>query len=407
MARSDRSGDNAPASKSQRRRRRPPVLELKATEVGGETASGRARKPKPGAPRESGSNPWAALRARLAALEWHAIVSPWLIAGGIGTLAGAGVVLLVVYLMDRGGDRRLTSLVNEVASLSTRIETLATGPRGGGESNALGERIDRLTAAIGAAEQRLATVENRPTPQSPDPTSVDSRTAAIEATLKDLRTALADLRRVAEQTPPAGVPATDALSGRIGTLEDRIASLAASNRANAGPAFAAEIAALHALGDALNSGKPFAKELDAVRALLGERAASLVALDQTAAQGLPAIATLAHRFSELAPILVRGPDPDGGFLTRLVSNAVRLVEVRPVGEPMGTSMGAVVARMETKLDRGDLSGALDEAASLPQSAKITAADWLTAATGRRDAEIAVKNLIAAALANPAAERTRP
>ncbi len=406
MAKSDRSGDDAPASKG-RRRRPPPVLELKATEVGGEAASGRARKPKPGAPGESGSNPWAALRARLAALEWRAILSPWLIAGGIGTLAGAAAVLFVVYLMDRGGDRRLTSLVNEVASLSTRIETLATGSRGGGESNALGERIDRLTAAIGAAEQRLATVENRPAPQPADPAAADSRTAAIEATLKDLRTALADLRRVAEQTPPAGAPATDALSGRIGALEDRIASLAAGNRANAGPSFAAEIAALHALGDTINSGKPFAKELDAVRALLGERASSLAALDQIAAQGLPTTATLAHRFSELAPVLVRGPVPDGGFLTRLVSNAGRLVEVRPIGEPQGTSVGAVVARMETKLNRGDLSGALDEAASLPQLAKAAAADWLAVATRRRDAEIAVKNLIAAALANTAAERTRP
>ena len=400
MARNDRAADDAPAAKGQRRRRRPPVLDLEATEVGAEALSARADKPKADAPRQARSNPWAALRERMAVLDWPAISTPALVAGGIGALAGAVGVFVVVLLMDRSGDSRIASLTGEVASLSARIEALTKRPRAGDESSPLSEKIDRLMAAIGATEQRHATVENRPAAPLSEP--------AIDATLKDLRAALADLRRATEQTSPAGTPAAvEALSGRIGALEARIMLLAAPARAPAGSSFAAEITALNSLTGALNSGRPFAQELAAVRTLMGERAASLAQLESTAGAGLPTTATLGRRFAELAPALLRGPDPDGSLFTRLMSNAVRLVEVRPVGEPQGTSVGAIVARMETKLARGDLSGALDESSLLPPAAKTAAADWTAAATRRRDAGTTVKRLVDAALAAPALERTRP
>ena len=400
MARNDRAEDEAPAAKSRRRRRRPPVLELEATEVGAEASRVRADKPKMDAPRAARSNPWTVVRERLAALNWPAISTLALVAGGIGALAGAVGVLAVVFLMDRGADPRLASLAGEVASLTARIEALATRPRSGDGSNALAERIERLTTAIGATEQRLAAVENQRAQQLSDP--------AVEATLKDLRAALADLRRIGEQTPPAATPAAiEALSGRIGALEERIISLAAPARAPAGSSLAAEISALNSLNGAFNSGRPFAQELTAVRTLMGERASSLARFEPTAGEGLPTTATLGRRFAELAPALLRGPEPDGGFLTRLMSNAARLVEVRPIGEPQGAGVGAVVARMETKLTRGDLAGALDESSALPPAAKATAADWIASATRRRDAEVAVRILIDAALAAPALERTRP
>jgi hypothetical protein len=217
------------------------------------------------------------------------------------------------------------------------------------------------------------------------------------------------LRRITEQTPPAAAPtaAVETLAGRIGALEERIVSLATPTHATAGSALAAEITALNSLNGALNSGRPFAQELATVRTLMGERAASLAQLEPTAGEGLPTTVTFGRRFAELAPALMRGPDPDGGFLTRLMSNAARLVEVRPVGEPQGTSVGAVIARMEAKLDRGDLSGALDESSSLPTGAKAAAADWIATAARRRDAEIAVRKLIDAALAASTSERTRP
>jgi hypothetical protein len=77
--------------------------------------------------------------------------------------------------------------------------------------------------------------------------------------------------------------------------------------------------------------------------------------------------------------------------------------VRQVGEVAGTSAGAVVARMETRLAKNDLAAALDEAAQLPAGAKAQAADWIAAASRRREADTAVKNLLNAALAHSVAK----
>jgi len=82
------------------------------------------------------------------------------------------------------------------------------------------------------------------------------------------------------------------------------------------------------------------------------------------------------------------------------------VEVRPIGEAQGISAGAVVARIETRLARGDLAAAIEEASKLPASAKTEAADWIAAATQRRDAEAAIKTLLSAALASSAAEQQK-
>jgi hypothetical protein len=84
------------------------------------------------------------------------------------------------------------------------------------------------------------------------------------------------------------------------------------------------------------------------------------------------------------------------------------VEVRRVGEePAGKSVAAVLARMDARLQRGDLAGALDEAAKAPALAGSAAADWLKIAKTRRDAEAALKTLIATSLAALASESHRP
>jgi hypothetical protein len=196
----------------------------------------------------------------------------------------------------------------------------------------------------------------------------------------------------------------EALGKRIGALEERVNALSVNARASVAPALAAEIVALGTLRDAIQSGAPFTTELAAVRALLGERAARLQSLESAAGAGVPTQAQLARRFAELASGLARVPDADGGYFSRLVTSATRLIEVRPVGEIRGESAGAVVARIEARLQQNDLAGALDEAAHLPASAKTIAADWIALATQKRDADRAVKDLIAASLAALGAER---
>lgn len=409
MAKGSRPEDETQPRRG-KRRRRPPVLELKASEVG------KARDEKPrvehreattGAAAETAWDRWG---AQAAAMDWRGFASMPLVTGAVGAIAGA---LIVFLLMPRGesADPRVSELTGEVANLSARIESLAARPMPAPapDQSGLGTRIDRLTAAINDAEQRLAAVEKRPEPKAPDLSAVDRRSAAMEGTLRELRGGLDDLKRMAEQAPAAASPqAIEGIAGRIGGLEERIAALAAA-RASAPPpisATAAEFIVLNSLTRAIRSGDPFVKELDAARAQLGERAAPLAVLDSFAVRGLPSVAALGRQFSELAPQLLRGPEPDGSFFDRLLTNATRLVEVRRVGEPEGNSASAIVARAETKLSRGDLVGAIIEIESLPEPAKSAAANWLAAAKQRRDAETLVAKLLDASLSGRA-ERSKP
>lgn len=409
MADEGRPADETPPPKP-KRRRRPPTLDLTAKEVGAEEkGKGETRKEAPRAEStaESAGSTWDQMRARAASGDWRALLPTPVLTGVLGVIVGA---LVVYLLLPRGesADPRVGQLTQEIATLSARIETLAARPMPAADPGGLGARIDRLTAAIGEAEQRLAAVEKRPEPKAPDLSSVNQRTAAIEGTLKELRTGLSDIKRIAEEAPEAASSqVADKLAGRIGGLEDRIAALTAARAAQPANAdLAAAIVSLNALGTSLRSGKPFANELGAARSQLGERTAKLTPLEPFAATGLPTIETLEKQFSELAPKILSGPEPDGNFFERLMTNASRLVQVRPVGEPAGNSVGAIVARAETKLGSRDLSGAIAEVESLPEAEKAVAAKWLAAARQRRDAEALVQGLAEASLAQ-AREATKP
>lgn len=401
MADEGRPEDEAPSPKP-KRRRRPPTLDLTAKEVKADKKTSEQTGQE--APRaESGAaasgSSWDQTRARVTGGDWRSIVPAPVLAAVLGVLAGA----LVVYLLmprGEGADPRVGQITQEIAALSARIETLAGRPAAAADPAGLGARIDRLTAAIGEAEQRLAAVEKRPEPKAPDLSAVNQRAAAIEGTLKELRSSLSDLRRIAEEAPEAASSqAADKLAGRIGGLEDRIAALAAARAAQPTNAdLAAAIVSLNALSAALRSGQPYAKELDAARSQLGEGAEKLAPLAPFAAAGLPAIETLGKQFSELVPKILSGPEPNGNFFERLTTNASRLVQVRPVGEPAGNSVGAILARAETKLANRDLRGAIAEVESLPEAEKAMAVQWLAAARQRRDAEALVQGLAEASLA---------
>jgi hypothetical protein len=340
-----------------RKRQKPPVIELSATDLTPES-------PKP----EGGESPPSQASAKPAR---DAGPPHQLLAGLIGLLTGA-LALALVFLFLRGG-----SLADIVGRTDPALA-------------ALSERVDQLLKLTAEQEKRLAAVESRPVPPVVDLAPLAARVEAME-------NSLSDLRKLGEQADARSATAIEALNSRLTALENR---LTAPSRVV--PQNSAQIVALGALRDAIVAGAPFAKELAAVHALLGERAAALAPFESSAAEGLPTIPKLAARFAALAPKLSREPEPEGYF-ARLWANVTHLVEVRPVGEVEGTSAGAIVARMEARLQRGDLAAALDEATRLPDAAKSVAADWLAVATRRRDAEIAVKNLLAAELAALAVE----
>ena len=266
-----------------------------------------------------------------------------------------------------------------------------------------------ISNSIAQLSTRLTQQETKTIP-APDLSPLNERSAKLETATGELRGELAEVKKLIEAQ--ANAPTADELNAvnrRLAQIEEKVGALAALPKQEPkNEAQPAEVIALGALRDAVAAGTPFGNELSAVRAMLKDRAAPLGSLERFAKDGLPTVAALAKRFEPFAAKLASAPPPakDSGVFTRLWNNAGKLVEVRPVGEPQGTDAGAVVARMETKLARGDLAGALDEAKLLPQSAREQAKDWFAPADQRRDAELAIRNLLNAALAAISAERPK-
>ncbi len=60
---------------------------------------------------------------------------------------------------------------------------------------------------------------------------------------------------------------------------------------------------------------------------------------------------------------------DQGVTDRLLSSAMRLVKIRPVGEAPGDTPEAIVARMEERVKNGNLAAAVSEWNALPEASK--------------------------------------
>jgi hypothetical protein len=357
----DPSDPDAAASQA-RKRAKPPVIELEATDVtpeGPKPQRGPSEDSRPESKTASGkgkSGPFFAGQPNRGLP---------ILSGFIGLLVGA-LALALVFLFVRGG-------------------SLADITGHGVADPATSERVDQLLKIVAELEKRLATVESRPVPQIVD-------IAPLNARIESVENSLSDLRKLGEQAQTSSAAAIEAVQARLNALESRLIA------PHTAVVNSAQIVTLGALRDAVVSGAPFEKELAAVRAMFGDRAAPLAPFESSAKAGLPTIAKLSAQFAALATTLARGSEPTEGYFARLWASASHLVEVRPVGEVQGSSAGAIVARMEERLKHGDLAAALDEGAHLPDTAKAAAADWFAAATKRRDAEAAVKNLLDAELA---------
>jgi hypothetical protein len=371
MAKDDHGKEDVPPPK--RRRGKPPVIELAATEIEQPPQAASAPEPEPAAAPES-ERPMPG-KAWFGVFDRRAVRFAASIA--VAALAGALIAVSVVLLFERGADTRLAKLASEVAALANRPAD--------GTAAALGERLDRVAASLADVERRLAAIERRAPP--PDIAPLAARIGAIEAALQTLRQETAE---------------------RLRFVEERLANLAAATRATVSPTLAAEIVVLNMLREALVVGAPFTAELAAARALLGDRAMALAALAPAAANGLPTTAALARRFAELAPQLTRASVPAGGFFDRLAHSASNLVDVRRAGEePAGDDVASVVARVQARLERGDLAGAIEAAEKSPAFAAGAAGEWLKAAKLRLAADAALKTLIDTSLASLAAEAKRP
>jgi hypothetical protein len=280
--------------------------------------------------------------------------------------------------------------------------------------------IAEISARLNKVEGAIATQQQQkpvPPPQ-PDPALL-SRLAAAEAATKSLSDSLAALAHRVDDAAAAAQNALtqaksaaqtevarsdlDALAARIAPLESTVKTLADDIKhetATADDRAARLTVAAEALRATVERGAPYPAELAAVKSLGADQSAT-APLEPFAAAGVPSAAALAHELESLTPALQQAAEPassNNSFLGRLENNARRLVQITPVDAPPGDDPASVVTRISVDAGHADIAAALADIAKLPDAAKPLAAAWVEKAQARNAAIAASRKLAADSLA---------
>ena len=250
----------------------------------------------------------------------------------------------------------------------------------------------------------------------------DARLDALEASAKEMAATLeaarvageagvARLDEMQKNMPPADIAqridtltamvkalntAVDALAPKVADMDARVAALEAKKDDPDAAARAALGLALSNLSRVASRAEPFERELDVVAQFLPDEP-ELAELKLVAADGVPTQASLEARFPALVTDVLDAERAasDDSLWQKFMSNARKLITLRRTGEIAGEDTDAVLARMEERMKRGDLSAVIAEAQGLKGAAATAAAPWLKDASAR----VATNDLLGALTAN--------
>lgn len=318
-------------------------------------------------------------------------------------------------LADLQGTRTsVEDLSTTVADLEERLAAVesADGTVGGQQLEELRQQVGAIGDKVTQATQRIDSHAERLDTQAERVAEVSSR---VETTVVGRVDGLAD--RVASlsgrldevATAAAEAEAVGSLQQRVETLGGRVAELKAQMESQENVEAVARAAAarqtmqalaVSELRDALRFSDPFQQALKAARKALPPDSQVATALDELAghaARGIPTRSDLRQRFEPAAAQAMAsaaGESEDGwvgGVLRRLND----VVTVRPVGEGAeGGTPGAILARAESRLEGGDLSGAVAAVEQLSGAPGKAMQPWLEQARARLKAEAALTRISA-------------
>lgn len=308
----------------------------------------------------------------------------------------------------------------EIAELRTQLEGQIAALRGQVGDLSPAELDTRIGAAVGAAETKL-----RDEISQVDGTDTRQRLARLEAGLEGQVAQLGTLKSQIGDGPVAGGSAgvdvyraeLDGMRAEIGALSDKVGGLgsrvdAAASAADrqiataqakvteiqtqaAATVDAAAVAADLALVQAaLAEGHPFAEPLDRLSAAGMTVPEGLTA---AAGSGISSMAQLRDAFPDAAHAAIRAniiASAGDGLLERTRAMIEAQIATRSLTPREGTSPDAVLSRVEEKLRKDDLPGALSEAGQLPSEAAAAIGGWLDAAKLRAGAEAGLATLTA-------------
>lgn len=314
--------------------------------------------------------------------------SPWL-ALPIGAVAGALTAGAVAYGLVETGSLKLAP-TTDLQPLLQRLNTLEARPPVD-ISQPLAQVDTRLTQLDG----RLAKMEAA----GQSAADLQRAVAATQAEVAGLKQSMQGLTAAASQS--AGLaPQVAAVSGQVAAVNKRVDEVATAalslDRASAA------VVVLGALKDAILSGRPFAAELDAARAVLGPSAGSLDPFAQNANQGYAPPAKLAQRLADAAraPSAPAAPADAAGssIMDRIVSSAETLVRLKPAEGAARPNDTAAVDAVVAAARAGDLDLALKQIDALPPETKAKLKDITAEIAARRDAANTASALYQQALA---------
>jgi hypothetical protein len=320
------------------------------------------------------------VRARNRAVAYVALAVSILVATGVAA-AGYGAWRFylaplrakVTLLESRTGGQGDDDLIRRVAKIEGDIARPASAPAPAG--------------AVAAGDgERLAALER----QLAELKAGSAQTEQLAKNLSDLQLAaggrelLAQSIRDIQSITAAMQGEVERLSGQVtafGGRLDKVDAVLADRRQQELRAEAI-VLGVGQLRIALAASRPFLKEIAALRAMVGNDAEMVAALDQIqpfADTGVPTADDLTRDFGRIAPVLVRSAVVGDGqsWWRQALYHVETVISIRRVGENTpGETTDAIVARAEGKVDEGDFPGAINILQSLNGLPAEMASSWV-------------------------------
>lgn len=281
---------------------------------------------------------------------------------------------------DAKASDALASIEATRADLSSEIAEASKEPRADlSRMNDLATRLVAAEATIEGFRAEIDALGGISTEDAAPSAEVLARVAAFGASVEGLRAEIADLKeRTSQIETLAASEDLAALTARVTALEEgEAATSGARDEASNIRRDANIAAAITRIEQALLSGAPFAPALADATSLSGESAPS--ALADNAADGLPTQEDLMAGFPAAAQAAYAaaleegaGDSFTGGVLAKLQGR----LGGRPSVETEGDDAGAVLSRIEVRLNSGRMADALAEASGLSATARAAMSGWL-------------------------------
>jgi hypothetical protein len=342
----------------------------------------------------AGGQGFAAVDSRIAALEDQ-----------LKTLSAAAT-------SETGGNR-----ISDIAAVTTRISEseARVAAEAAKIQDGLAREIDqRLAAREDSAKTDLARLTQSVEKLKADQARLDKSVQAAQEETGRVASNIGELRSTIEQQGKTFAKTTDVaaavtpVTGLITKIEGSLDGVLKKEKER--QSHTERIVTALELGNlkrAIESGKGFAKEFDAVNATSGGQL-DLKPLEPFKTTGVPSLTELKEQGRPvlLAALDAGTADPGASVWDRLLTSAKSVVRVRKIDAPEGDdSIEATVARIEKSLNENRLADVLAETAKLPPDAAKKVAQWRDQVAARHSVDEAiatVENELKAALTAPAA-----